>query len=255
MEQWPSAAIGIWEADSRLLSIALSPDGTRIVSSSNDKAIRVWDARTGDAVAGPFKGTQLHSLPMARSSSLAPMIKPSEYGMHALGPFKGHTGSVSSVAFSPDGTRIVSGSHDQTIRVWDARTGDSAGPFKMHTGSVTSVAFSPDGTHIASGSNDQTIRVCDARTGDTVAEPFKGLTSWVTPITFSPDGTRIVSGSHDQTIRVWDSRTGDSENDISINASLLPHLHGDVPSVDNFTFEQNGWITADNVFFFWISLS
>ena len=132
MGQWPSAAIGIWEADSRLLSVALSPDGMRIVSGSRDKT-RVWDARTGDTIAGPFNG---------------------------------HTGSVSSVAFSPDGSCIIPGSRDKTIRVWDARTGDTVtGPFNGHTRSVSSVAFSPDGTRTVSGSGDQTIRVWDARWG------------------------------------------------------------------------------------------
>jgi WD40 repeat protein len=141
----------------------------------------------------------------------------------------------------------------RTIRVWDACTGDTvAGPFKGHTNSVSSVAFSPDGMRIVSGSHDQTIRVWDAHTGDTVAGPFKGHTMSVTSVAFSPDGTRIVSGSDDQTIRVWDARTGDAvpENDMSIGASLLCHLHSDIPSIENFTFEQNGWITAHNVHLF-----
>jgi WD40 repeat protein len=180
------------------------------------------------------------------------MIRQSEYGMHAPATLllghsedsKGTHDSVTSVAFSPDGTRIVSGSDDGTIRVWDASTSDTvAGPFggfKGHTRSVTSVAFSPDGKRIVSGSVDQTIRVWDAHTGDTVAGPFKGHTNSVTSVAFSPDGTRIVSGSCDQTIRVWDPCTSDSvaENDISINASLLSHrLRSDIPSMDNFTFK------------------
>jgi len=115
MGQWPSAAIGIWESDSEVLSVAFSPDGTRIVSGSIDGTIRVWGARTGDTVAVLLKG---------------------------------HTSWVWSVAFSPDGTRIVSGSNDQTIRVCDARTGDTvAGPFIGHTSSVSSVAFSPWHAH------------------------------------------------------------------------------------------------------------
>jgi WD40 repeat protein len=78
----------------------------------------------------------------------------------------GHTDWVSSVAYSPDGTHIVSGSHDKTIRVWNATTGQSvAGPFQGHTSSVSSVAYSPDGTHIVSGSRDNTIRVWNASTG------------------------------------------------------------------------------------------
>jgi WD40 repeat protein len=108
------------------------------------------------------------------------------------------------------------------------------------------VAFSPDGTRIASGSDDHTIRVWDARTGDTVAGPFKGHTGWVISVGFSPDGTRIVSGSDDQAIRVWDA--------VPNNASLSSHhLHRDTLFMHNFTFEQNGWITAHKLLLFWIS--
>ncbi|KAF8596439.1 WD40 repeat-like protein [Ceratobasidium sp. AG-I] len=75
-------------------------------------------------------------------------------------PFQGHTGPVSSVSFSSDGTHVVSGSYDKTIRVWDARTGLLiTGPFQGHADWVMSVGFSHDGTHIVSGSDDNAIRV------------------------------------------------------------------------------------------------
>jgi WD40 repeat protein len=73
------------------------------------------------------------------------------------GPFEGHTDAVTSVAFFPDGTCIVSGSKDCTIQVWDVCTGEAvAGLFEGHTSPVMSVAFSPNGTCIASGSLDHT---------------------------------------------------------------------------------------------------
>ena len=77
-------------------------------------------------------------------------------------PIEGHSELVLSVAFSPDGTRIASGSFDETVRVWDPETGKLvAGPFEGHSHWVHSVAFSPDGTRIASGSEDRTVRIWD----------------------------------------------------------------------------------------------
>jgi WD40 repeat protein len=74
-------------------------------------------------------------------------------GETVLAPFRGHSGPVTSVAFSPDGQHIVSGSGDQTICVWNAMTGETVvGPFRGHSDWVWSVAFSPDGQHIVSGS-------------------------------------------------------------------------------------------------------
>jgi WD40 repeat protein len=86
-----------------------------------------------------------------------------------------------SVGFSPDGQRIVSGSYDKTICVWNAMTGEVvAGPFTGHTGYVMSVAFSPDGQQIVSGSGDKTICVWNAMTGEALAGPFTGHKDSVT---------------------------------------------------------------------------
>ncbi|KIM27453.1 hypothetical protein M408DRAFT_24399 [Serendipita vermifera MAFF 305830] len=144
--------------------------------------------------------------------------------------FIGHTSEVNCVAFSPDGKRIVSGSNDETIRVWDAETGVVvAGPLQGHRKSINSVAFSPDGSRIVSGSFDKTVRVWDAETGAVVAGPFEGHSSGVSSVSFSPDGKRIVSGSHDETVRVWDAETGavvagplQAHNDLVHSVAFLP---------------------------------
>ncbi|KAG2028735.1 WD40-repeat-containing domain protein [Suillus americanus] len=77
-------------------------------------------------------------------------------------PLRGHTHLVSSASFSPDGTRIVTGSRDKNVRLWDVVTGKTVGePLRGHTDSVNSVSFSPDGTRIVTGSSDNTIRLWD----------------------------------------------------------------------------------------------
>ncbi|KAL0957748.1 hypothetical protein HGRIS_001526 [Hohenbuehelia grisea] len=143
-----------------------------------------------------------------------------------------HIHTVTSVAFSPDGARIVSGSFDNTIRVWDASTGSpTMPPLKGHTNWVNSVAFSPDGARIVSGSNDNTIRVWDASTGSPTMPPLEGHTNSVNSVAFSPDGARIVSGSNDNTIRVWDASTG---------SPTMPPLKGHTGWVNSVAFSPDG---------------
>ncbi len=124
---------------------------------------------------------------------------------------QGHTDSVWSVAFSPDGQRLVTGSGDSNtpgvVQVWDAGTGQELLTLKGHHDMVWSVAFSPDGKRIASGSFDRTVKVWDAHTGKLLFT-LRGHTGHVHSVAFSPDGKRIASGDWDYTVKVWDAHTG-----------------------------------------------
>ncbi|EUC66989.1 vegetative incompatibility protein HET-E-1, putative, partial [Rhizoctonia solani AG-3 Rhs1AP] len=113
------------------------------------------------------------------------------------------------IAFSPDGTKLASCSHDRTIRVWDIKSGTTVGsPFTGHSGRVWSIAFSHDGRWIASGglNTDNNIMVWDTLTGSVVLGPLSGHTSHVNSLAFTPDDTRIASSSDDRTIRIWDAQ-------------------------------------------------
>jgi WD40 repeat protein len=122
---------------------------------------------------------------------------------------RGHTDSVLSAAFSPDGKRIVTASGDKTARLWDAGTGRQIGqPLKGHTDSAQSAVFSPDGKRIVTAYNDNTARLRDAGTGKQIGEPLTGHTASVFSAAFSPDGKRIITASDDDTVRLWDAEAG-----------------------------------------------
>ncbi len=122
--------------------------------------------------------------------------------------------SVYFVAISPDGNTIVSGSDDETIKVWDLATGTKKRTLTGHIDWVNSVAISPNGRTMVSGSCDETIKVWDLATG-TKKRTLTGHTDWVNSVAISPDGRTMVSGSCDETIKIWDLATGTEKRTLS----------------------------------------
>jgi WD domain, G-beta repeat len=118
-----------------------------------------------------------------------------------------HNDAIFSVAFSPDGKRLAAGSHDGTVKLWDASTGEELRTLKGHSDSVRSVAFSPDGKRLATGSHDGTAKLWDTSTGEEL-RTLKGHSSDIWPVAFSPDGKRLATGSNDGTVKLWDANTG-----------------------------------------------
>src|SRR5207248_3185512 len=113
---------------------------------------------------------------------------------HSLKTLRGHLEAVYSVAFSPDGQRIITGSTDQTAKVWEAGSGQELLTLKGHSGWIGSVAFSPDGQRIVTGSSDQTAKVWEAASGREL-HTLKGHGAPIWSVAFSSDGQRIVTGS------------------------------------------------------------
>jgi WD40 repeat protein/serine/threonine protein kinase len=153
--------------------LAISPDGLRVLSTSADHTIRLWDLRTGQTVA------ILH----------------------------GHTKACHGVAISPDGRLALTGGADHTVRLWDLQTGEQRKVFAKHGDVVWCVVFSPDGRQFASGGADLTVRLWDVESGAEVKR-FVGHSGAVMSVAISPDGRRLLSGAHDGTVRLWDVQTG-----------------------------------------------
>lgn len=138
-------------------------------------------------------------------------------GAHLRYPIRGHTGAVSSVAFSPDGKYILSGSYDGTLRMWDAHSGQPIGsPLMGHKSSerILAVAFSPDGNNFVSGSADSTLQRWEMNGPVPVGPPLKGHSGEVVSVTYSPNNKQIASSSHDWTIRLWDAQSGQQINQV-----------------------------------------
>jgi WD40 repeat protein len=124
-----------------------------------------------------------------------------------LQTFEGHSDGVSSVAFSPDSTRLASASLDSTIKMWDVSSGACLQTFEGHSDWVTSVAFSPDLTRLASASEDSTVKIWDASSGACL-QTLESHSRHVTSVAFSPDSTRLASASWDMTVKMWDASSG-----------------------------------------------
>jgi WD40 repeat protein len=156
-----------------VLCLARSSDGSRFLSGSEDRLVRLWDVNSAQR----------------------------------LRKCAGHTQPVTSVAFFPDGRQALSGSQDQTVRLWSLDSGQEMRKFGGHTMAVMTVAVSADGRRFLSAGGDPGIRLWEATTGTEVRR-FEGHSNVINSVAFTPNGRFVVSASADKTIRLWDVETG-----------------------------------------------
>jgi WD40 repeat protein/tRNA A-37 threonylcarbamoyl transferase component Bud32 len=178
--------------------VVVSPDGTRLACRAGDdeRQVAVYDATSGMQTA----------------------------------VCKGHDAEAMTYTFSPDGTRLASGSVDRTARVWDAATGKLLATCRGHASSVHSVAFSPDGARLVTSSADGTVMQWDTRTGQRIELPYDGHGALLQSAVYSPDGQWVASAGEDRTIRVWRAR---GLQDVAV-------LHGHTGVVLEVAFAPGG---------------
>ena len=185
--------------DDQLGLVTVSPDGTRLACVERDgdrRRLLVFDATSGKQTA----------------------------------VCAGHRG-VRKLAFSPDGTRLASGSEDKTVRLWDTATGRLLATCRGHASRIQDLAFRPDGARLVTTSSDETVRQWNAATGEEVEAPYDRHTGEVAAAVYSPDGQWVASaGGVDRTVRVWRAK---GRQDVAI-------LHGHTGAVVGVAFNKDG---------------
>ena len=232
--------------------LSYSPFGKYFISaSSSTRPIKIWDVSTGKYIKILRGQNSLESVIyspdgkyIVSSTGLGIQIWEASTGV-CLKILKNRLGFISSIAFSPDGQRIIGSSYDNIIGMIDLKTGKSLQTLKGHSSLVNSLAYSPDGNYIVSGSDkfnlrshsnkyprwnsNCVIKIWDTNTGECLKN-LEGHSNSVNSVAYSPDGTKIISGSDDKTIKIWNANTGE----------CLQTLEGHSGSIYSIAYSPDG---------------
>jgi WD40 repeat protein/tRNA A-37 threonylcarbamoyl transferase component Bud32 len=231
--------------------VAFNPDGKTLASGSQDGTVKLWDPRSGQertTLRGHMGPVCAVAFSPDGNTFATGSGKIGEQGKPLPGEIKlwdvpsgrerttlrGHTSTVFSVCFSPDGKTLASGSDDETIKLWDAHSGQERATLKGHKGYVPCVMFSPDGKTLASASYDSTIKLWDGRTGELRAT-LPGGPTVVMCLSFSPDGKTLASAS-------WETETS-SRGEIKLrdaaSGQLRASLKGHTQPIECLAFSPD----------------
>jgi WD40 repeat protein len=206
-------------------TVAVTPDGSRIISAGGDPLggdyrVRVWELASGRELATLTGHTSLVTALAVTPDGSRIISAGNDHTVRVWNLASGRelaafTAPVSALAVSPDGSRIISNGNDHTVRVWNLASGRELATLTGHTGPVNAVAVTPDSSRIISSGDDQTVRVWELASGRELATltghtARTGHTATVSALAVTPDGSRIVSGGDntDRTVRVWELASG-----------------------------------------------
>ncbi|MEH2175803.1 serine/threonine-protein kinase [Nostoc sp.] len=195
-------------------SVAFSPQGQFLASASYDRTIRLWQIPTRDRGAGSRQQGDMNSAKLKNypqgAEDIAPFPLPSAplppvenrpcYSL--LSTLSGHAWAVLTVAFSPDGQILATGSDDNTIKLWEVNTGQLICTLVGHSWSVVAVAFTADGETLLSASCDKTVKLWRVSTAEEIVT-LSGHVDSVSAVAVSKVTQLIASGSRDKTIKLW----------------------------------------------------
>jgi WD40 repeat protein len=205
-----------------VLALSWSPDGKRVASACEDRTVLIWDTISGQtlhayrgnnhrilAVGWSPNGKQLASAGEDKLVHVWTMQREktnflTSWLFHSRGKFtyRGHTGRINALAWSPDGQRIASAGADKSLQVWDVTAGRKYFVYRHPSATINCVAWSYDGRYLAMGASDRLIQVWDTITRNLVTT-YAGHTGNITAVSWSPDGKFIASSSVDHTLHVW----------------------------------------------------
>jgi len=216
-------------------SIALSPDGKRVVSGGVDKVIKVWDIATGKQLNTLSEAHGEYTTCVEFSPDGKYIVSAGSDNVVKVWDATGGNEAITvirpgnwvwTVAFSPDGKHIVSTGH--ATKLWDAATGAEISTFDGHQDGASYAAFSPDGKRIVSAGWEGVIKIWDATGGNKVMK-ITGHNYWIRAVSFSSNGKLLASGSDDKTIKIWDATTG----------SLVMTLRGHDGPIESVAFSPD----------------